>query len=132
MRVDQVDLDVVFEQRARSRPGLVVACRAGSVELFLGELGDLGDSRRPTRSKSANVARVWPWLSVVCSRSGSSVVLPRISSSVARQALVHEVTRERAAGERFLQLIDARRREQLEARIDYRTLNSNDKQEDRL
>jgi hypothetical protein len=28
------------------------------------------------------VASVWPWLSVVCSAIGSSVVLPRISSSV--------------------------------------------------
>ena len=41
-----------------------------------------GESRLSTRSNIANVASVWPWLSVVCSSSGSSVVLPRISSSV--------------------------------------------------
>jgi hypothetical protein len=28
------------------------------------------------------VASAWPWLSVVCSTTGSSVVLPRISSRV--------------------------------------------------
>ena len=40
------------------------------------------DRRSPTRSNPAKDASVWPWLSVVCSTSASSGVLPRISSSV--------------------------------------------------
>jgi len=40
LRVDQVDLRVVLEQRTRQRPCLVVASPARPVELFLGQLRD--------------------------------------------------------------------------------------------
>jgi hypothetical protein len=39
---DEVDLDVVAEQRAGPRPTLVVRGRMGSPELFLAEFGDAG------------------------------------------------------------------------------------------
>ncbi len=40
LRVDQVDLGVVLEQRTRPWPCLVVASRARPVELFLGQFRD--------------------------------------------------------------------------------------------
>jgi hypothetical protein len=80
--VDQVDLGVVLEQRARERPAFVMAGCVRAPEPLLVSLAIRGESRSPTASNNANVASVWPWLSVACSKIASSLVLPRISSRV--------------------------------------------------
>ena len=126
LRVDQGDLGVVLEQRARQGPSLVVAGRPGPVELFLGELRDprrealVDEVEHRERRKGLTVAvggvleqRQFGRVAENLVERERRVTLGRDDDlraerrvligdvGVARQALVNEVSGERPPGQRL-------------------------------